>query len=168
MAISPDSAFEFWGEHSVAADDRGRVLVPTEYREKLPKKFVLTRGPDKAIFLYPLDVWQQIEEQLKLQVLHRQAGILQRILGARTFVEVDSSWRINIPSPLQEYAGIKEKSSVTIVGQGSKIEIWASEEWRKFTATFDYDLLLNNAEDIGMAEYVERRPRVAEPRVAVA
>ncbi|MEP6753872.1 MAG: division/cell wall cluster transcriptional repressor MraZ, partial [Chthonomonadales bacterium] len=141
MSITPQSGFEFWGEFEFNIDDKGRVLVPSEFRERLKDSYVLTRGPDGAILMFPEAVWNQITTQLNSQIMQRQHGLLQRLMGGRVIVKVDSSTgRITIPKHLRDWAGITPgDTQISFVGQGPKIEIWCKTTWDKYNASFSYD-----------------------------
>ena len=144
--------FSFWGEYEHAVDDKGRVVMPQEFRVPLGEEFVLTRGPDKAILVLPIPVWQQVEQTIQGAVLQRQTGFLQRMLGGRTFVRLDPQARLGIPKHLRDWAGISQSQSAVIVGQGPKLEIWSKSVWDEFAGRFTYENLYDAAEAVGLAE----------------
>jgi MraZ protein len=150
----------FWGEFEHSIDDKGRVIIPQEFRGSLSDEFVVTRGPDRAIFVFPKPVWDEIEQKLQSQVLHRYTGFLQRMLGGRTFVKFDPQYRLAIPKHLREWAGI-DTEALILIGQGPKIEIWTKSVWRKYNDNFTYDAMYNATEAVGLTETVGLAPAMA-------
>jgi MraZ protein len=154
-----DTATEygFWGEFEHAVDDKGRVIIPQDFRGPLGDEFVVTRGPDKSILVLPVPVWGQIEQNLQAQVLQRETSFLQRMLGGRTLVRLDPQYRLGIPKHLRDWATITQSQSAVIVGQGSKLEIWSKPIWDEFSsANYTTDNLYNAAEIVGLAEILRK------------
>jgi MraZ protein len=151
----------FWGEYEHGVDDKGRVVIPQEFRGSLDGEFVVTRGPDKAVFLFPKAVWGEIEQKLQSQVLHRHTGFLQRMLGGRTFVRLDPQFRLAVPKHLRDWAGISQSQSAVLIGQGPKIEIWSKGAWDEYNNRFTYDNMYAAAEAVGIAESVGLMPALA-------
>jgi MraZ protein len=124
----------FRGISNINLDSKGRMAIPARYREHLEKKaknqLVLTIDTEqRCLLLYPLPVWETIEEKVSaLPSFDPAARRIQRLLiGHATEVEVDSSGRILLPPVLREYAGLDKR--VMLVGQGKKFEIWGQTEW---------------------------------------
>jgi MraZ protein len=151
----------FWGEYEHGVDDKGRLVIPQEFRPALTDEFVLTRGPDKAVFLFPKVVWGEIEHKLQSHVLHRHTGFLQRMLGGRTFVKLDPQSRLAIPKHLRDWANISQSQSAVLIGQGPKIEIWSKGTWDAYNAGFTYEAMYEAAEAVGLADTVGFMPVAA-------
>lgn len=124
----------FRGVNLLNLDAKGRLAVPTKYRESLGRhcngQMVLTvDSRERCLLLYPLPDWEEIERKLvKLPSLNKQARRLQRLLiGHATECELDGSGRILLSQPLRDFAGL-EKATV-LIGQGNKFEVWAEESW---------------------------------------
>ena len=147
----PAATSQFWGEFEHFVDDKGRIVVPQEFREGLADEFVITRGPDRALFIFPTAIWSQIEQNLQSHVLHRHTGFLQRMLGGRTFVKLDPQYRLAIPKHLREWARIHESPAAVLIGQGSKIEVWSKRNWDEYNDRFTYDNVFDAAEAVGLA-----------------
>lgn len=143
---------QFWGEFEHNLDDRGRIVFPQDFRDSLRDEFVITRGPDRALLVFPLDVWNGIEQKLQSSVLQREMGFLQRMFGGRTIVKLDPQGRLVLPKHLREWAGFDDNNISVIVGQGPKIEIWSKERWREYNQKFTSDGLYAAAEAVGLAE----------------
>lgn len=122
----------FMGEFNNKLDTKGRMIVPSKFREDLSEQFVITRGLDKCLFGYTHEEWSRIEEKMKnLPLTKRDARKFMRLFfSGATQVEVDKQGRINIPQNLRTYAGLSK--DCTIIGVSSRIEIWDSEEWSDF------------------------------------
>ncbi|MFJ8234459.1 division/cell wall cluster transcriptional repressor MraZ [Ureibacillus sp. NPDC094379] len=122
----------FMGEYQHSVDTKGRLIVPSKFREQLGNTFVITRGLDNCLFGYPMDEWRKLEEKLKeLPMTKKDARAFARFFfSGATEVEIDKQGRINIPSTLSTYAKL-EKECV-VVGVSSKIEIWAKDAWEAY------------------------------------
>lgn len=122
----------FMGEYQHSVDAKGRLIIPSKFRESLGSTFVITRGLDNCLFGYPMDEWRKLEEKLKnLPMTKKDARAFARFFfSGATEVEIDKQGRINIPSNLAGYAKL-EKECV-ILGVSTKIEIWAKELWEEY------------------------------------
>lgn len=120
------------GEYHHNIDHKGRLIVPSKFREQLGEQFVLTRGLDQCLFGYPLDEWKLLEEKLKaLPLTKKDARAFTRFFfSGATECELDKQGRINIPSPLTGYAQL-EKECV-ILGVSNRIEIWSKPLWEDY------------------------------------
>lgn len=137
----------FRGVNTLNLDAKGRLAVPTRYREALTRhcngQMVITVDRDHCLLLYPLPDWEEIERKLvRLPSFNRHARRLQRLLmGHATECELDTAGRILIPPPLREFAGLNK--AVVLIGQGNKFEIWNEEAWNAQRAQW----LAEQAED---------------------
>ena len=122
----------FMGEYQHSVDAKGRLIVPSKFRETLGDSFVITRGLDNCLFGYPMDEWRKLEEKLKsLPMTKKDSRAFARFFfSGATEVEVDKQGRINIPSTLLQHANL-EKECV-VVGVSTKIEIWAKDAWDNY------------------------------------
>jgi MraZ protein len=123
----------FRGVNPIALDSKGRMAIPTRYREQLEQisngKAVVTVDRDHCLLLYPLPDWEEIERKLvRLPSLNKQARRLQRLLiGHATEVELDAQGRIVLPAPLRAFANLEK--DIVLIGQGNKFEIWDEPTW---------------------------------------
>lgn len=122
----------FMGEYQHSVDAKGRLIIPSKFREELGTTFVITRGLDNCLFGYPMDEWRKLEEKLKeLPMTKKDARAFARFFfSGATEVEIDKQGRINIPATLATYAKL-EKECV-VLGVSSKIEIWAKDSWDSY------------------------------------
>lgn len=122
----------FMGEYHHNVDTKGRLIVPAKFRDNLGESFILTRGLDQCLFGYPRDEWKIIEEKLKnLPLTKKDARAFTRFFfSGATECEIDKQGRINIATPLTNYAKL-EKECV-VLGVSNRIEIWNKEIWEEY------------------------------------
>jgi len=126
----------FRGINGVNIDAKGRIVMPTRYREGLQldskSSVVLTIDTEeRCLLLYPLPEWEEIEKKLAgLPSFNPAARRIQRLLiGHAADIEMDSHGRILLPPLLREYAGLNKHA--VLVGQGKKFELWDEAHWNK-------------------------------------
>ncbi|MDX8044921.1 division/cell wall cluster transcriptional repressor MraZ [Gracilibacillus sp. S3-1-1] len=122
----------FMGEYQHNIDTKGRIIVPSKFRDNLGEQFVVTRGLDQCLFAYPMDEWRQLEEKLKkLPLTKKDARAFTRFFfSGAVECELDKQGRINIPAPLRKYAGIEKECAV--IGVSNRVEFWAEDKWNDF------------------------------------
>lgn len=124
----------FMGEYHHSIDSKGRIIVPSKVRDDLGENFIVTRGLDGCLFLYPKCEWDKIINKYKeLPDTKDKRQFMRIFLSGATICEYDKQGRINIPNPLIEFAKL-EKDCI-IIGVDEKLEIWSKERWEGFIAT---------------------------------
>ena len=124
----------FRGVNAINIDVKGRMVIPTRYREQLQESrgsIVLTIDTEeKCLLLYPLNAWEEIESKLaQLPSFNPAARRIQRLLiGHATEVELDTHGRVLLPPLLREYADLTKHA--VLVGQGKKFELWDEAHWQ--------------------------------------
>ena len=132
----------FRGEHPLTLDDRGRVAVPSKYRERLREDaggflVVTVSIMETCLVVYPFPEWQRIESELEKQpALDPQVHVLNHVLvGRATECEMDGHGRILLPPSLREFAGLDPKDpegrSIRMIGQVRKFELWREDRWKE-------------------------------------
>lgn len=126
----------FMGEYSHTIDAKGRLIVPSKFREQLGNEFVVTKGLDRCLFVYSHQEWEKIVESFNSKPLTSKDArkFMRFFFAGAVSCEVDKQGRILIPTPLRTYAGL-EKDVVTI-GVLNRAEIWSKE---LYEASSDYD-----------------------------
>ena len=126
----------FRGCSTLSVDNKGRLAVPSRYRERLiclaNGNLILTLNPlDRTLWLYPLPEWELIESKLaELSDFDRQGRRAKQMMrGYATDCQLDSQGRILIPHELREYASLGKHA--VILGQGNKFEIWDEKGWKE-------------------------------------
>ena len=129
----------FYGEYEHSLDKKGRLILPSKFREAAKanfiEKFYVTRGLDSCLFIFSEDEWKAQEAKFKsLPFTKSQSRKFNRLFfaGAQEVV-VDKQGRMLIPQFLKDFAGIKR--DVMIVGVSNRIEIWSQDKWRDFYST---------------------------------
>ena len=123
----------FRGLNKINLDSKGRISIPSNYREILTKKVIkrllCTIDVDNCLLLYPYKNWEKIEKNiLELPSLDRASRNLQRLLiGHAVEIEIDSSSRVLIPRELRDFASLEKEAM--FVGQGNKFELWNYKKW---------------------------------------
>ncbi|MBR3119396.1 division/cell wall cluster transcriptional repressor MraZ [Oceanobacillus profundus] len=122
----------FMGEYLHSIDTKGRIIVPSKFRENLGASFVVTRGLDKCLFAYPMEEWKILEEKLKkLPLTKKDARAFTRFFfSGAVECEVDKQGRINIPPTLRKYANLEKDCNV--IGVSNRVEFWASDSWEEY------------------------------------
>lgn len=121
----------FMGEFHHTVDNKGRLIIPSRVREDLGDQFIVTRGLEKCLFIYPKDEWNNIIQKYKQLPDTKDRRYFMRIfLSGATICELDKQGRINIPIPLLEYASL-EKDCI-IIGVDDRLEVWSKERWDAF------------------------------------
>ena len=129
----------FYGEFEHALDRKGRLIVPSKFRDALKEhyieRFFITRGLDKCLFMFGEDEWKTQEQKFKSMSFtkseHRKFNRLY-FSGACEVVP-DKQGRILVPSYLKNYANIKK--DVYIIGVSNRIEIWSRDSWKDYYST---------------------------------
>jgi MraZ protein len=125
----------FRGANKLTLDAKGRMVMPTRYRERLQErcggKLVVTVDRDQCLLIYPLPDWEEIERKLmRLPTLNPQARRLQRLMvGHATDLELDGHGRVLLPPKLREF-GLLTRDAV-LIGQGLRFELWDEARWNE-------------------------------------
>lgn len=140
----------FMGEYNHTIDAKGRVIVPSKFRDTLGDEFVVTKGLDGCLFVYDNHEWAAFEEKLKsLPITNKDARAFVRFfLAGAAGVEVDKQGRILLPSSLREFAQLTK--DVVLIGVGSRIEIWSKEKWEDAASFEDMDDIAEHMADLGL------------------
>jgi len=123
------------GATKVTLDDKGRMVMPTRYREQITAesqgKLIVTVDREQCLLVYPLPEWELTERKLmSLPSLHPQSRKLQRLMvGHATDVELDGHGRFLVPPELREFAGLQRAGM--LVGQGNRFELWDEARWNE-------------------------------------
>ena len=136
----------FMGEYSHTIDTKGRLIIPSRFREELGETFVVTKGLDGCLFVFSDDEWKAFEIKLKsLPLTNKNARQFARFFVAgATPCELDKQGRILLPATLREFAGLEK--DVVLTGMLNRIEIWSKEKWNEN----------NSLDDVAMDEIAEQ------------
>ena len=136
----------FMGEYSHTIDTKGRLIIPSQFREELGETFVVTKGLDGCLFVFSDEEWKAFEIKLKsLPLTNKNARQFARFFVAgATPCELDKQGRILLPATLREFAGLEK--DVVLTGMLNRIEIWSKEKWNEN----------NSLDDVAMDEIAEQ------------
>ena len=141
----------FMGEYNHTIDAKGRLIIPSKFRELLGEEFVLTRGLDGCLYIYPMDEWESFEMKLRsLPLTNKNARTFSRffVAGATT-CELDRQGRILVPQTLREFAGLEKE--VVLTGNLDRIEIWSKDNWLDCNSYDDMDEIAEHMADLGLS-----------------
>src|SRR5450631_4434562 len=125
----------FRGANKLTLDAKGRMVMPTRYRERLQErcggKLVITVDKEQCLLIYPLPDWEEIERKLmRLPTLNPQARRLQRLMvGHATDTDLDAHGRLLLPPNLREFGLLKRDAM--LIGQGVRFELWDEARWNE-------------------------------------
>ncbi|MDO4621804.1 MAG: division/cell wall cluster transcriptional repressor MraZ [Eubacteriales bacterium] len=140
----------FMGEYNHTIDSKGRLIIPSKFREQLGEKFVLTRGMDGNLAIYPMDAWKVFEQKLAtLPLLSQKARTFIRFLvsGAQE-CELDKQGRILVPPTLRTHA--KLDKDVLLNGYLDHVEVWSKEVWEEKNDFSDMDSIAEGLQETGI------------------
>lgn len=125
MAVA---GFVFQGESALTLDGKGRVTVPARHRELLgalaDSQLTVTKHPSRCLLVFPRPAWEQFRDKL-LSLPMDAEGWRRIFVGSAMDVEIDGASRVLIAPELRAWAGLERH--VTLVGMGSRLELWDSE-----------------------------------------
>ena len=140
----------FMGEYNHTIDAKGRLIVPSKFRELLGEEFVLTKGLDGCLSIYPMNEWKNFEKKLgTLPFNDKNARAFVRffVAGAAQ-CELDKQGRILVPATLREFAGLDK--DVILTGNISRIEIWGKGQWSDNSSYVDMDAIAEGMREMGI------------------
>lgn len=122
------------GEHQHTLDDKGRMIIPVKFRDELGSSFVMTRGLDKCLFVYPRSEWETLEAKLKKLPMTRAdaRSFVRFFFSGATECELDKQGRVLIPVTLREYATLER--DCVVLGVSNRVEIWSDSVWQEYSS----------------------------------
>lgn len=140
------------GEYIHSIDSKGRLIVPSKFREILGDDFVITKGLDGCLFLYPVDEWKVFEQKLRtLPLTNKNARTFTRFfLGSAVDGTLDKQGRVLISSALRSFAGLDKE--VVLVGVLERVEIWDKAKWDENNAVVEENMddIASQMEELGL------------------
>ena len=125
----------FRGATKVTLDAKGRMAMPTRYRDRLAARcdgeLIVTVDKDHCLLVFPMPDWEELERKLvRLPSMNKAARRILRIMvGYATEVEMDANGRILVSRELRDFASL-EKNAM-LIGQGNKFELWDEATWNE-------------------------------------
>ncbi len=122
----------FLGTHTPRLDEKGRLFLPAKYRDRLAGGLVVTRGQERCLFIFPMDEFVKIADQMSQAPTTSKAvrNYMRVFLSGASDEVPDKQGRFTIPAALRQYAGLDRE--VTVIGAGSRLEVWDSGVWSAY------------------------------------
>ncbi|HCW73265.1 MAG TPA: cell division/cell wall cluster transcriptional repressor MraZ [Clostridiaceae bacterium] len=139
------------GEFSHGMDKKNRIIIPSKLREGLGEQFIMTKGLDSCLYIYPKNEWQIFEQKLKsLPLTDKNVRSFVRFFFSGTNeMEPDKMGRVLIPQSLLSYAGID--GEVVSVGMMDRVEVWSKEKWEAYNESeMDMDAIAEKMNELGI------------------
>ncbi len=127
----------FLGEYQHSLDDKGRVVLPSKFREALEAGCVITKGQERCLFVFPQDRWEaEVARVMALpRTNRRNRNFARSFFAGASDQSLDKQGRIGVPPPLRDYAGLDK--DVTVVGVADRVELWDTAQWQQLSAEAD-------------------------------
>ena len=140
----------FMGQYEHSIDTKGRIIIPAKFRDNLGENFVVTRGLDGCLFLYPDAEWQRFVEKLQSLPSNQNTRRMQRqFLSKAMEVALDKQGRILIPSLLREIADLEKE--VVFVGMMNRVEVWDKHKLAEQDMQEDEEALEATLDDLDIS-----------------
>lgn len=135
------------GEYLHTLDTKGRVNFPSKLRDPLGNHFIITKGLDNCLFVYPMDEWQVLEEKIRLLPMSKSRNLQRFLFAGAVEVEADKNGRVIIPANLREYAGLTK--DIMIIGASVRAEIWDADRYNASCEELTADMVAAAMDDLG-------------------
>ncbi|WP_300408344.1 division/cell wall cluster transcriptional repressor MraZ [Lagierella sp.] len=140
----------FIGEYQHNLDSKGRITMPSKFRDELGKSFYITKGMDGCLFVFPEEQWIEMDKKINnLRLSRKEArGIARLFYAGAIDVSLDKMGRVLLPGNLREYAMLKKEAIV--IGVSTRVEIWDKDRWESYNddEDFNYDILTERMSDL--------------------
>lgn len=139
----------FTGSYEHSVDVKGRIIIPSKLRDGLGDTFIITKGVDGCLLIYPMEEWENFVLDLKKLPSNKEGRMLQRyFLASAIETEFDKQGRALLPQNLREHANINK--NVLLVGLMNKIEIWDVDVWSKNTGEKNIEEVFDEMTEYGI------------------
>jgi len=137
----------FLGTYAPKLDEKGRIILPAKFRDELSNGVVMTRGQERCIYVFGTREFEEMHEKIRQAPITSKQGrdYLRVLLSGASAETPDKQNRVTIPANLRDYAGLDRE--LTVIGAGSRVEIWDSEAWEAYLAEQE-TAFANTAEEV--------------------
>lgn len=138
----------FLGTHTPRLDEKGRLILPAKFRERLAPGLVVTRGQEHCLYVFPMDEFVKVTDNLRAAPMTSKSArdYLRVFLSGASDEIPDKQGRITIPPTLRDYAGLEKE--LTVIGAGSRLEIWDTAAWEAYLAASEESFAAQSEEVI--------------------
>ncbi len=123
---------ELLGEHHYQMDPKGRISLPTKFREAFKAGVHLTLGQEGCLYAFPREEWEGEKARIEKRALAdpQTRGYNRVFFGNAEHVDLDGQGRLVVPRRLREK--VRLGRDVAVVGVSDRLEIWPEEEWSRY------------------------------------
>lgn len=135
------------GTHTPKLDDKGRIFLPSRFRDELAEGLVITRGQERCLYVFSAKEFQSVHEKIsQAPVTSEEARRYLRVfLSGASDESLDKQGRVLLPQLLRDYAGLTK--DLVIIGVGSRAEIWDATSWNNYLAQNE-EAFANQAQEV--------------------
>lgn len=121
-----------FGEYAHNIDDKGRLIIPSKFRDALGETFVITKGLDHCLFVFSMTEWTVFQDKLRaLPISDKDARSFSRFFfSGAAECTLDKQGRISVPQSLRKYAKLDKETR--IIGVANRLEIWNADDWDSY------------------------------------
>ena len=141
----------FMGEYNHSIDAKGRLIIPSKFRDMLGDEFVVTKGLEGCLFVFEKYDFESFMDKLneKSDLEAKVRKIKRFFISGAQEMEPDKQGRMLVPPTLREYAGLEKE--VVFAGLGGHIEIWDKSKWDDVTSFDDINDIAEELSNIGIS-----------------
>ena len=141
----------FMGEYNHSIDAKGRLIIPSKFRDMLGDEFVVTKGLEGCLFVFEKYEFESFMDKLneKSDLEAKVRKIKRFFISGAQEMEPDKQGRMLVPPTLREYAGLEKE--VVFAGVGGHIEIWDKSKWDDVTSVDDINDIAEELSNIGIS-----------------
>jgi MraZ protein len=124
----------FMGTYTPKLDEKGRLILPAKFRDRLSEGLVVTKGQEKCLDVFPSDVFMEEANRARARGMSSRSGRdqIRMLFASAEEITPDKQGRIAIPAPLRDYAAISRE--VVVIGVMDRVQIWEPSRWRDYDA----------------------------------
>lgn len=134
------------GEYQHNIDAKGRVIVPSKFREDLGECFYIAKGLDHCLFVFSPEEWARLQEKVRAMPISKARGLQRFFFSGAAEVVPDKQGRILIPQILRDHAGLTK--DVTFIGASNRAEIWNTAAWNAFNDSLTEDSIAEAMDEL--------------------
>ncbi|WRS27629.1 division/cell wall cluster transcriptional repressor MraZ [Oscillospiraceae bacterium MB08-C2-2] len=135
------------GEFQHSLDSKGRVNFPAKMRDDLGSRFIVTKGMDSCLAVYPMEEWAVLESKIRALPMSKSRDLQRFLFAGAADLEPDKQGRVLIPQNLRDYAGLSK--DVMIIGASVRAEIWDKARWEASCSELTAEHVAMAMEELG-------------------
>lgn len=142
----------FIGEYYHNIDTKGRIILPSKFRDELKETFIMTKGLDNCLFVYPQTEWNILVEKLKTLPMTRKdaRAFVRFFFSGACECELDKQGRVLLPANLRQHAKLSKET--VVIGVSNRVEIWDKDSWNDYNENDDlsYESIAEKMAELGI------------------